>query len=108
MSLSAMAAIVLALIASRTSYNVAGGLRVAAEGGPGDLLISPGEVHEVTCAAALLDGIEKQAVVIAGCHEDRTPTHGHSTRARGNGGGGNKLARCRRRALPLPLPLPSS
>ena len=39
--------------------------RVDAKGRPVCLLISPGEVHDVSCAEALLDGLEKGAVVIA-------------------------------------------
>jgi IS5 family transposase len=36
-----------------------------AKGRPVCLLISPGEIHDVSCAEALLDGLEKGAVVIA-------------------------------------------
>lgn len=39
--------------------------RVDAKGRPIRLLISPGNDHDVTCAEALLDGLEKRAVVIA-------------------------------------------
>ena len=39
--------------------------RVDAKGRPICLLISPGEVHDITCAEALLDGLENCAVVIA-------------------------------------------
>jgi transposase len=39
--------------------------RVDAKGRPVRLLISPGNDHDVTCAAALLEGLELRAVVIA-------------------------------------------
>ena len=39
--------------------------RVDAKGRPVRLLISPGNDHDVTCAATLLGGLEKGAVVIA-------------------------------------------
>jgi transposase len=39
--------------------------RVDAQGRPVRLLISPGNDHDVTCATALLEGLEKRAVVIA-------------------------------------------
>lgn len=39
--------------------------RVDAKGRPVRLLISPGEVHDIACAEALLDGLEQRAVVIA-------------------------------------------
>jgi transposase len=39
--------------------------RVDAKGRPVRLLISPGNDHDITCAEALLDGLEKRAVVIA-------------------------------------------
>jgi len=40
-------------------------------------LISPGEVHDVMCAEALLDGLERRAVVIAdkGYDADRIRAH---------------------------------
>lgn len=51
--------------------------RVDAKGRPVRLLISPGEVHDVACAEALLDGLEKHAVVIAdkGYDADRVRAH---------------------------------
>jgi transposase len=51
--------------------------RVDAKGRPVYLLISPGEVHDITCAEALLDGLEQRAVVIAdkGYDADRVRTH---------------------------------
>jgi transposase len=51
--------------------------RVDAKGRPVCLLISPGEVHDVTCAEALLGGLEKGAVVIAdkGYDADRVRAH---------------------------------
>ena len=51
--------------------------RVDAKGRPVCLLISPGEVHDVTCAEALLAGLEQRAVVIAdkGYDADRVRTH---------------------------------
>src|SRR5512133_2809394 len=51
--------------------------RVDAKGRPLFLLISPGEVHDVTCAEALLDGLAKRAVVIAdkGYDADRVRAH---------------------------------
>src|SRR5512132_990382 len=51
--------------------------RVDAKGRPLCLLISPGEVHDVTCAEALLDGLAKRAVVIAdkGYDADRVRAH---------------------------------
>jgi len=51
--------------------------RVDAKGRPLCLLISPGEVHDVTCAEALLEGLEQCAVVIAdkGYDADRVRTH---------------------------------
>ena len=39
--------------------------RVDAKGRPVCLLISPGEVHDVTCAETLLAGLEQRAIVIA-------------------------------------------
>jgi transposase len=39
--------------------------RVDAKGRPVSLLISPGEAHDVTYAEALLDGLERCAVVVA-------------------------------------------
>jgi transposase len=39
--------------------------RVDAKGRPVRLLISPGNDHDVTCAAALLKGLDRRAVVIA-------------------------------------------
>ena len=39
--------------------------RVDAKGRPVRLLISPGNDHDVTCAAALLEGLDRRAVVIA-------------------------------------------
>jgi transposase len=51
--------------------------RVDAKGRPVCLLISPGEVHDVTCAEALLNGLEQHAVVIAdkGYDADRVRIH---------------------------------
>ena len=51
--------------------------RVDAKGRPVCLLISPGEVHDITCAEALLAGLEQRAVVIAdkGYDADRVRTH---------------------------------
>ena len=51
--------------------------QVDAKGRPVCLLISPGQVHNVTCAAAPLDGLEKRAVVIAdkGYDADCVRTH---------------------------------
>src|SRR5690606_4021021 len=39
--------------------------RVDAKGRPVRLLISPGNHHDITCARALLDGLEPRAIVIA-------------------------------------------
>jgi transposase len=39
--------------------------RVDAQGRPVRLLISPGNEHDVTAAEALLDGLERRAIVIA-------------------------------------------
>ena len=39
--------------------------RVDAQGRPVRLLISPGNDHDITCAKALLEGLEEGAVVIA-------------------------------------------
>ena len=39
--------------------------RVDGKGRPVRLLISPGNDHDVTCAAALLEGLDRRAVVIA-------------------------------------------
>ena len=51
--------------------------RVDAKGRPVRLLISPGEAHDVTCAEALLEGLERHAVVIAdkGYDADRVREH---------------------------------
>lgn len=51
--------------------------RVDAKGRPVCLLISPGEVHDVMCAEALLDGLERRAIVIGdkGYDADRVRTH---------------------------------
>lgn len=51
--------------------------RVDAKGRPVCLLISPGEVHDITCAEALLDGLEQRAIVIAdkGYDADRVRAH---------------------------------
>jgi transposase len=51
--------------------------RVDAKGRPVCLLISPGQVHDIACAPALLDGLEKRAVVIAdkGYDADRVRAH---------------------------------
>lgn len=39
--------------------------RVDAKGRPVRLIITPGQAHDVTCAEALLDGLEARAIVIA-------------------------------------------
>ena len=39
--------------------------RVDAKGRPIALLISPGQVHDISCTEALLDGLENCAIVIA-------------------------------------------
>jgi transposase len=51
--------------------------RVDAKGRPVCLLISPGEVHDVTCAEALLNGLERRAIIIAdkGYDADRVRAH---------------------------------
>jgi transposase len=51
--------------------------RVDAKGRPVCLLISPGEVHDITCAQALLDGLEQRSLVIAdkGYDADRVRDH---------------------------------
>ena len=51
--------------------------RVDAKGRPVRLIITPGEAHDVTCAEALLDGLEARAVVIAdkGYDADRVRAH---------------------------------
>jgi len=51
--------------------------RVDAKGRPLCLLISPGEVHDVSCAEALLQGLEQRAVIIAdkGYDADRVRSH---------------------------------
>jgi transposase len=51
--------------------------RVDAKGRPVRLLISPGEVHDVAYAEALLDGLEPRAIVIAdkGYDADRVRAH---------------------------------
>ena len=51
--------------------------RVDAKGRPLCLLISPGQVHDILCAEALLDGLEKRTVVIAdkGYDADRVRAH---------------------------------
>jgi transposase len=51
--------------------------RVDAQGRPLRLLISPGEVHDVSCAEALLQGLEQRAVIIAdkGYDADRVRSH---------------------------------
>ena len=51
--------------------------RVDAKGRPVCLLISPGEVHDITCAQALLDGLEQRCLVIAdkGYDADRVRDH---------------------------------
>jgi transposase len=51
--------------------------RVDAKGRPVRLIITPGEAHDVTCAEALLDGIEARTVVIAdkGYDADRVRAH---------------------------------
>ena len=51
--------------------------RVDAKGRPVRLLISPGQDHDVTCAEALLEGLERHAVVIAdkGYDADSIRTH---------------------------------
>ena len=51
--------------------------RVDAKGRPLCLLVSPGQVHDILCAEALLDGLEKRAVVIAdkGYDADRVRAH---------------------------------
>ena len=51
--------------------------RVDAKGRPVRLLISPGQDHDVTCAEALLDGLEPRAIVIAdkGYDADRIRAH---------------------------------
>jgi transposase len=51
--------------------------RVDAEGRPVCLLISPGQVHDIACAEALLDGLEAGATVIAdkGYDADRVRAH---------------------------------
>ena len=51
--------------------------RVDAKGRPVCLLISPGGVHDITCAEALLDGLQQRAVIIAdkGYDADRVRIH---------------------------------
>jgi transposase len=51
--------------------------RVDAKGRPLCLLISPGQVHDVSCAEALLQGVEQRAVIIAdkGYDADRVRSH---------------------------------
>jgi transposase len=49
--------------------------RVDAKGRPLRLLISPGQIHDVTCAPALLDGLEKRAVADKGYDADRVRAH---------------------------------
>ena len=51
--------------------------RVDAKGRPVRLLISPGNDHDITAAEALLDGLEKKAIVIAdkGYDADRVRAH---------------------------------
>ncbi|WP_128948244.1 IS5 family transposase [Bradyrhizobium nanningense] len=51
--------------------------RVDAKGRPVRLMITPGEAHDVTCAEALLDGLDARAVVIAdkGYDADRVRAH---------------------------------
>jgi transposase len=51
--------------------------RVDAKGRPVRLLISPGQDHDVTCAEALLEGLQRRAVVIAdkGYDADRVRAH---------------------------------
>jgi transposase len=51
--------------------------RVDAKGRPVCLLISPGEAHDVTCAKALLAGLEKRAVVIADKGYDANHVRAH-------------------------------
>jgi transposase len=51
--------------------------RVDAKGRPVRLILSPGNDHDVTCAEALLDGLEPHAIVIAdkGYDADRVRKH---------------------------------
>ena len=51
--------------------------RVDAKGRPVRLILSPGNDHDVTCAEALLDGLEPHAIVIAdkGYDADRVRQH---------------------------------
>jgi transposase len=51
--------------------------RVDAKGRPLQLLISPGQVHDISCAEALLDKLEHGAVVVAdkGYDADRVRAH---------------------------------
>jgi len=51
--------------------------RVDAKGRPLQLLISPGQVHDISCAEALLDRLEQGAVIVAdkGYDADRVRAH---------------------------------
>ena len=51
--------------------------RVDAKGHPIRLLISPGEVHDIICAEALLDGLEKRTIVIADKGYDANRVRAH-------------------------------
>jgi transposase len=51
--------------------------RVNGKGLPVRLLISPGQVHDVTCAEALLKGLEQKAVVIADKGYDTNRVRAH-------------------------------
>ena len=51
--------------------------RVDAKGRPLCLLISPGQVHDIFCAEALLDGLETRTVVIADKGYDANRVRAH-------------------------------
>ena len=51
--------------------------RVDAKGRPVCLLISPGEVHDVSCAEALLNCLERRAIIIADKGYDADQVRAH-------------------------------
>ena len=69
------------------------------KGRPVRLLITPGQDHDVTCAEALLDGLERRAVVIADKGYDADRVRAHITRQGAIANIPNKTNR--KTALPL-------